>query len=221
MIYKIIRVSLLISTLTGCLYYPPVNTNYNYNNCQKKMTTHDAPNGWQSNERLYDIKHVGDYCRLFPSLYADEKYRKGISPKGIEYKIYSSGAASLGQWSISCKTDTMTDERNCSIFSTETDNKLFIYMKKSKVSDICIMSHDFPYRTGAIRIDKNKPIKTNYGGCINGNYINKFYSAQNVSLRYYKWPDDYPRDRTHSIDGLKEAVNLAQFIYKNIDKISF
>ena len=216
MLNKTIGISTFLFLLTGCLYYPPAN--YNYRDSYKKhIETYTVENKWQPDEQLYVETCVGRSCYISSNDVI--RYRKGTTPRGSEYKIYKDGSARLEQWEISCKNDTMTDKRSCSIVSSE--NRLFIFIEKSKVSHICILGHDFPYRKGAIRMGKDKPITTDYEGCISGNHIKKLYSAQDISLRYYKWPYDYSKDESSTIYRLKEAVDLSLFIYKNGNKLEF
>lgn len=212
MLNKTIRISIFLFLLTGCLYYPPANYNY-----KKHIETYTVENKWQPDEQLYVETCVGRSCYISSS--DVKRYRKGTTPSGGEYKIYKNSSAQLGEWEISCENDAMTDKRGCSIVSSE--NRLFIFVEKSKVSHICILGHDFPYRKGAIRMGKDKPITTDYEGCISGNHIKKLYNAQNISLRYYKWPYDYFKDESSVIYRLKEAVDLSLFIYKNGNKLEF
>lgn len=73
---------------------------------------------------------------------------------------------------------------------------------------LCVVGHDFPGRTGNVRVDNNAAYTTNDDGCIVGSASNTVFnqakSGAVLLTRRVKWPDDYPRDRFAKIDGLLE-----------------
>ncbi|WP_376704476.1 hypothetical protein RQ479_06270 [Mesorhizobium sp. ISC25] len=154
-------------------------------------------------------------------------HREGLTPDGFFYSFYTDGSGHVGEqsdplmsgWSISCNVDPMDDVRRCNVTSFEA--KLFIFFGSSDKPRICLLGHDFPGRTGAIRVDKQSPVETDTSGCVGGDFVTALASGQNVTTRFVKWPYDYPVDHTDSLTGLRSALDLTVFIRKNIDRITF
>lgn len=150
--------------------------------------------------------------------------RGGTTPSGSTYRFYSDGSGSLtnglSTWSFSCSTDKINDQKKCEISNSSVD--LFInYGASSSPRWICSIRHDFPGRTGAIRVDSNKAMTTDTDGCIPGSRISQLLTGKSITVRSVEWPYDYHRDATGPITGLKDAMDLVAHIRKNISKISF
>ena len=146
--------------------------------------------------------------------------RRGHTPSGNSYAIYADGSASvksLTDWSIGCGKDKMSDKRECTL--TNGDASLFIdYRASSSPQSICVLSHDFPGRVGAIRAGANAAVDTNGDGCVEGNFIKQLLGASEVTTRAVKWPYDSNRDVTKPTAGLKDAMDLIAYIQRTIVK---
>lgn len=179
--------------------------------------------GWYPNEKIIP----GKLNKIFPEFSIPES-REGIMPNGDMYTIYQGGTGNLTSsstygnngWSIDCRTDALDDKPDCKLTSSKA--RLYIYYgNASSPKSICILGHDFPGRKGAIRIDKSNPITTDTDGCISGKNINKLFTGNTVTTRAVKWPYDTYIDSTHSIAGLKSAMELVKFISKNGYKLNY
>nr|WP_325265577.1 hypothetical protein [uncultured Rhizobium sp.] len=151
--------------------------------------------------------------------------RKGVTPEGFEYAIYQDGSAGLEtgvrKWSVSCKADAMTDIRQCSL-SSHDDPSLFIdFAAKEQAQALCLLGHDFPGRIGGIRIDKNAAHDTDDQGCLPWASVPEITVGKTITTRSYKWPYDYPVDRSGALLGLNRASELVTFIQNNLEKLSF
>lgn len=174
--------------------------------------------GWQENE------HVSSYS---PSGHT-VRYLEGSTPDGWSYEIFKDGTGTLSRsgsssydWRLNCSKDKMTDERTCFILKFSA-NFAVTLMPNGKPLTACVIGNDFPGRRGAIRLDKQKPIKTDEAGCVV--YFKIFpqlLKAKHVTTRRYEWPDDYPKDAEGSLDGFDKAISLARYIQKNVDAIGF
>lgn len=134
--------------------------------------------------------------------------------KGVVFNLLEHG------WSINCGKDAMNDRRDCSLTSHEA--RIFIsYDFGASPRWVCLLGHDFPGRTGEIRVDKNPSRKTDTDGCVPGTYIAEMVRATTVTTRLVKWPYDYSNDETGSLQGLSSALGLITFIRANIDRLSF
>ena len=181
--------------------------------------TGPAPGGWQANETIgvMEAMPIVD----IPAI----RYRAGTAPDGLPYRIYADGSGSVGHinekpsWSIDCKKDAMTDKRNCSVSASEPP--LFVSFSEQSPVWVCIVGHDFPGRTGAIRIDGGTPMSTDKDGCVPGSVAARLSKSKTVALRYVHWPYSYDRDVAGDLTGLSSALDLARFIYLRIDQLQF
>ena len=178
--------------------------------------------GWYPNERLFPAE-TGRLPQQNISA-----YRQGVTADGFTYKIFPDGSADLkgpqdgivGGWSIDCSRDAMTDQRKCKLSSYSA--RIFIYYGPSAVPQaVCIIGHDFPGRSGAIRIDAAPPIQTNRDGCVSGQVATALASGSKVTTRRVTFPYDYSADDTAAIAGLKSAMELVTFIRANIGRLTF
>lgn len=188
-------------------------------NRQPVIATQPKPaqiaNGWFPGERLDISQGYGDPIVS----------RKGFTPSGFAYSIYQDGSAALETptrtWSITCKSDAMTDARQCSLYSTDDPSFMIFYASSTIPQSVCIVGHDFPGRNGGIRIDKNDAHTTDQQGCVDASIIQELTAGTTITTRAFKWPYDYPVDRTGSLQGLPIAMALVNFIQQNLGKLSF
>ena len=155
-------------------------------------------------------------------------YRAGRTPRGFAYDYFrdgsggvrKSGATFSGGWTINCEKDAMNDRRNCRISST--DNRIMIlYDFSSAPKFVCIVGHDFPGRTGQIRVDANKPVTTDTDGCVGAAYVAQLTKGSMVPTRRVERPYDYGQDDSGPLAGLPDAVDLVSFIRANVDSKQF
>ena len=162
--------------------------------------------------------------RLGSSVAGSKSYKGVIN--GAKYQRYSDGSASFSNaatkkstysdsWSVSCKSDEMTDEKTCSV--SNSGSRLFIWLEKGKgIASLTLFSHDFPGRNLSIRVGSGKPITVRR--FINGSAAKKLISQMKpgvvVKTRHYHWPYDYSKDEKTTIDGnsLAEALNYAKWV---------
>lgn len=126
---------------------------------------------------------------------------------------------------VSCKSDQVTDNLQCKIridaqeqvHMSYTDPKdtlryrvagslLFIKNRSGSTISACVMSHDFPGKTAAIRFDKNEHVNTATNACVNsGTARNLEQQARDASLlttRRVEWPYETSKDVVTRVDGL-------------------
>lgn len=146
--------------------------------------------------------------------------RRGTTPDGYSYTIFADGSGSvksLTDWSIACGKDKMTDRRECTL--TNHDAKLFIdFGASTSPRSVCVLTHDFPGRIGAIRAGSNRALDTDEDGCVGGSFINQLVGANEVTTRAVKWPYDYNVDVSKPTAGLKDALELVGYIQRTIVK---
>ncbi|WP_420561414.1 hypothetical protein [Tepidicaulis sp.] len=179
----------------------------------KPVTTHTAQGAWQVGETILRGR--------------SGNYREGRSPGGRRYTIYPDGSGGIGEltseerWSIDCSRDKIDDKRRCSFYNS--DNRLFItFTDAGNPHYVCIMGHDFPGMTGAIRVDSNEAISTDKEGCVKASsIIPQLRAGKRVVVRRVEWPYRYNIDDEGSLMGFQEAMQLTTFIRHNIDNLSF
>lgn len=125
-----------------------------------------------------------------------------------------SGSVALGpgvrdfRWSIDCRVDAMTDRRNCSIDSG-SDGLFIHYGTAAQPRSVCILGHDFPGRTGMIRVEGNSPIATDTDGCVGASAIlSQIMTGTTVVTRRVEWPYDYSVDATTTLRGFTKAMDV-------------
>lgn len=136
---------------------------------------------------------------------------------GFLVRSFADGSASvdLGPdvldfgWSIDCTVDAMSDRRECSIQS-ETGGIFIDFGTSPQPRTICIIGHDFPGRTGMIRVDGNQAVATNGKGCAPASsLLSQLASGQMVTTRRVEWPYDTARDHSHTLQGFNKALEVA------------
>ena len=112
------------------------------------------------------------------------------------------------RWSIDCGIDAMTDRRDCH-FNNELGGLFVYYGNSPSPQSVCILGHDFPGRTGQIRVDSNAPLTTDAEGCVAASrIIPQLKAGSSVTTRSYRWPYDYSVDATTSLAGFNKAMQV-------------
>lgn len=151
-------------------------------------------------------------------------YRSGTTPTGNGYTIFPDGSGGVetpvAKWTVACRKDKISDATKCKI--SNYDRNLFIdFGNGSAPKWVCVISHDFPGRVGAIRVDDKPARTTDEDGCVSGAYMSQLLAGSSVTTRAVKWPYDYGVDDTGSLDGLAAAIALMKFINSNLAKMNF
>lgn len=119
-----------------------------------------------------------------------------------------------------CSRDQVTDRTTCRLNvlpqGTLVPGGLFQRVTANgNILSACITGHDFPGRTGAIRVDDNPAITTNREGCISGASARRLerqlLSGSRLITRRVEWPYDYAKDREMLIKG---SFSAAQELYR-------
>lgn len=184
-ICRVSKVSGIMLALTMCVVHYAAAT--------------DAPNAWYPGEQ-----QIAEPSGI--------RYRSGVTASGYPYNIFPDGSGSvtppsskigLKGWSVDCSKDAMTDQRACIITSYE--NRLLVsYRGTSAPVAICVVGHDFPGYTAAIRVDNNPPIATDEDGCVSAKSLyGQLLQGGTVITRRVEWPFDYPKDETGPLLGWK------------------
>jgi hypothetical protein len=157
------------------------------------------------------------------------EYREGRLRDGASYRIHPEGIGTiaypespLANWSVNCGVDKIYGGRECVVTAAYDSGGPLIYFGKSNsAQQVCIIGHDFPGRTGAMRVDGNPPVRTDGEGCVSGSYVNQLATGTTLVARWVEWPYDVEKDTETSLRGLKEALSLMDFIRQNIDTLAF
>lgn len=178
--------------------------------------------GWYPGERLFPSRTERVAALSMPA------YRRGTTPDGLTYTIYPDGSGGVKAahhgaaqgWSIDCSKDAMTDRRVCTLTSYAA--RLLVYYGAAvSPQSVCIIGHDFPGRTGAIRVDARAPVSTDRDGCAPANVAAQLATGVSVTTRRVEWPYDYTKDETADISGAEAAMDLVRFIRGNVDRLAF
>lgn len=113
-----------------------------------------------------------------------------------------------GRWLVFCRVDQIYDVNNCSI--SGGDGAIFLFFGGEKLPiSICIGGHDFPGRTGLIRVGSMEPIETDETGCVPaGTFLSELSDQTVVTTRRYTWPRDLPQDLRADLGGLSIAMTV-------------
>jgi len=139
---------------------------------------------------------------------------------GLFIRVYSDGSGSVStssslledNWSISCGVDAMSDKRNCSVHH-QLGGPFIHFGEASEPQTVCVFGHDFPGRTGMMRVDRQPPLETNDSGCLPAERIlPEMLPAGSITMRWYKWPYDYSRDTTTQLIGLAKSLEIVRRI---------
>lgn len=214
---KLLLTSALAASLSGC-----TSTDIAGGSVSPAPQGTPVSNGWHPGERLYPPR-----AGTIPSMNMPA-YRRGITPDGFTYTIYPDGSGGIKGshhgpaegWSIDCARDAMNDRRECKLSSYNT-RLLVYYGFAATPQSVCIIGHDFPGSTGAIRVDSGAPVNTNRDGCAPARVATQLGSGLMVTTRRVKWPYDYEKDETASLAGAKAAMDLVSYIRSNVDTLAF
>lgn len=209
--------SALAASLTGC-----TSTDMVAGSATTEAQGVPVSNGWYPGERLYPPKAGTIPTMNMPA------YRRGTTPDGFTYTIYPDGSGGIKGlqhgpaegWSIDCTRDAMNDRRECKLTSYKA-RLLVYYGFAANPESVCIIGHDFPGRTGAIRVDSGTPVNTNRDGCAPARVAAQLASGSMVTTRRVEWPYDYHKDETASLAGAKAAMDLVSYMRNNVDKLTF
>jgi hypothetical protein len=222
MLQRAIVVSACCCVLGACAGAPLENGVTTAALSDKALNGLPRSDGWQPGERLFPEVQRGPGLSNLPA------YRAGVTPSGMHYMIFGDGSGSVREtrdvlsdsWSFDCTRDAMTDLRNCKIYSDRKEIAV-LYSASADPAHVCIRGHNFPGRTGAIRIDGGKPIITSKEGGVPGDVARRLAQAKQVAVRYVEWPYDYGKDASPTMTGLKETMDLVAFVYSHVDDLPF
>ncbi len=119
-----------------------------------------------------------------------------------------------------CSKDRVTDRTTCriNVLPQGIGNDGGLYQTVSANGSIlsaCIIGHDFPGRSGAIRVGSNPAITTDREGCISGAAARRLeqqlINGTTLVTRRVEWPYDYTRDKEMLIEG---SFSAAQALYR-------
>jgi len=114
-------------------------------------------------------------------------------------------------WSVGCPIDAMTDRKKCTIEGpTHRAARIMVFYGNSQApQSICIIGHDFPGRTGQIRVDSNPAVTTDRDGCVAPSQVfGQLKVGSKFTTRSYKWPNDWPVDESANLAGFGKAVEV-------------
>ncbi len=87
------------------------------------------------------------------------------------------------------------------------------------------MGHDYPGRTGALRLDDNPPRVTGTDGCIGRLAANAFAEELRrdgeIITRRVEWPYRNERDNRHAIRGFSLAEEMLSFLRYDVHSVTF
>lgn len=142
---------------------------------------------------------------------------------GIYVRTYPGGSGSVStsssllddNWSFNCKTDAMSDKRDCTV-TTKTGGPFIDYGSSTSPETVCIMGHDFPGRAGMMRIDGNPPIATDDEGCVPASRIvSQMMKGKTLTTRRVTWPYDYTRDDTMPLAAFPKLIEVIKRVQAN------
>lgn len=123
-------------------------------------------------------------------------------------RVGTSADPQLADWSIDCRVDAMTDERNCS-FHGDIDGLFVSYGTHQQPKIVCAFGHDYPGRQAMIRIDQNPALTTDTMGCIEASSIMPQLTTGSIALvRSVRWPNDFPVDASVSLAGFVKTLEV-------------
>lgn len=163
------------------------------------------------------IEQTGDY------------YNYGTAPRDIEIVPAEAPTSSATDSVLApkrvevlggCSKDRVTDKTTCrmNVLPQGLRNAGGLYQtvdKSGTVLSSCIIGHDFPGRSGFIRVDGNSAITTDRDGCIYGAAARRLEaqlrSGSTLITRRVEWPYDYHKDKEMLIGG---SFSAAQDLYR-------
>ena len=229
--WLVMGLAVLVSGLVGCAP-PPTKPTVNYATkypqpAKPWRASEPASDGWQPDEQILNTgpDEVDKIQGRGPT-----RSRRGTAPSGLPYVVYEDGSGVVGKtsgyrepvrWSINCPIDAIDDKRKCNI-SSGVANLFIDYGARKSPASVCALDHDFPGLTAMIRVDKNAPLQTDKEGCVAASSILKqLRNGSEVTTRTVKWPYRGNVDKTASLQGLADALDLVEFIQTNMTKLSF
>ena len=145
--------------------------------------------------------------------------RRGVDAQtGIPYSYSSSRRAEVqtpdgNNWLGGCISDPIRDTQRCHL---NLPRILHVFVDGSGSPEtICIASHDFPGRRGAIRVAGAPMMRSNENGCFSGSAAKaierQLQRGGTVYTEYYEWPYDHPSQRSAVIGS---SFPLAQRLFR-------
>lgn len=169
---------------------------------------------------------VSDGWQPGETLFRNALSRFGTTPEGYDYSFSEGGKASLSgggnKWTIDCSKDAISDRRNCSLHAGLGSGVFLHFNTAGEPQTFCVFGHDFPGRTGAIRVNSGAPVFTDQEGCVPASrVVPKMLAGTSITTRRVEWPNDWNVDHTLSLAGFSRAAELAKFLTLNIDRVAF
>ncbi len=209
--------------LMGCLPNSP-NSQFSSNRVAgglsggfRQNETLEVYSGTGLTQRRGRIERTGDFYNYGPA-------RRNIEIIPVELPFSTDPDILLAPKRVQvlggCSVDKVTDRTTCRLNvlpqGTGIDGGLYqTVTANGSILSACIVGHDFPGRTGAIRVDNNPAITTNTEGCISGSAARRLerqlINGSSLLTRRVEWPYDYSRDKEMLISG---SFSTAQELYR-------
>ena len=203
------------------------------------VVTPQVDDGFRPGETLYFVRRSVGGSPYWPRYTTgpvsnSDRFRTGRDLEiGMLYKYSMDGLAWIwypGQvlvqreWRLDCRQDVITDLRNCRI-SVIAARLTMWYRSDDVLDSICIIGHDFPGRTGAIRVGGNTAFITNTDGCVvraeAAQLAAQLREGGEVITRYVEWPNSAPRINRHRLHGFELAEDLLSFLLYQLSEVSY
>ncbi len=177
--------------------------------------TEPVTGGFTDNERVTKTgTFMGSTLDGAKYAYTEREVSKGILGSLVnvndpEYGRYSYNYL-FGTWNADCKTNPMSDRLDCTVNYDHTIRLSGASL--NKLTTLCLIDHDFPGRSAAIRIDGGKQIDLGEDGCANSQaLVKKLLNANSVAISYVEWPYDSRKNYNlmdFSANNVKEYLSF-------------
>lgn len=152
---------------------------------------------------------------VFGQTIADEETFLKVSLPGTTDSV-SFKDRDIHYWDFDCKVDVIDDQRYCSVFYKFSlvggIGDFYITVKQgSKVYLWAVGGNAYPGSEQIIRVDANKPHRTNERGPFVGtpDLLSEIRSGEVLRTRWYDWPYNNKQDKEHSLKGFGDALDMA------------
>ena len=127
----------------------------------------------------------------------------------------SSHCSAETRWHAECKKDGIDDKVQCQLTDAGS-NLLFFSEDSDTLQSVCVFTNDFPGRSAAIRVDKNRAIITGDDGCTSAKaLLSQLKKGKKILTQSYQWPDDFPQEATGETLGFMEEFQKIPSLRKN------
>jgi hypothetical protein len=165
-------------------------------------------------ERRGQITKTGDFY-----VYTRNRGDVAISPVEVPFSVDTASMPRRVKVAGSCSTDQITDNTTCRLnILPQLGGFGSLYQIVSASGSIlssCVVGHDFPGRTAAIRVDDNPAIVTNTEGCVSGATARRLerqlLGGKRLITRRVEWPYESMRDEVMLIEG---SFSSAQELFR-------